>query len=64
MRAGASACTMTCCMRPAFGKSLTYSEPMAVDSVSLMAAKPTPRAWAFWRSISSRTLVPEGRLSW
>ncbi len=23
MRAGASACTMTCCMRPAFGKSLT-----------------------------------------
>ncbi len=63
MRAGASAWMMTCCMRPALGKSLTYSEPIAVDSVSLMLVNATPSASAFCRSMSRRMLVPAGRPS-
>ena len=33
---------------------------MAVDRVSLMLAKETPRASAFCRSMSRRTLLPGG----
>ena len=63
IRCGASACRITCCSRPLLGKSLTYCEPMAADSVLLMCSKPTPIASALARSISSRTLVPAGRPS-
>ncbi len=63
IRWGASACRITCCSRPLLGKSLTYCEPIAADSVLLMCSKPTPIASALARSISSRTLVPAGRPS-
>jgi hypothetical protein len=32
---------MTCCIRPALGKSFTYSDPIDVDKVSLILANAT-----------------------
>ncbi|MNS73483.1 hypothetical protein D3C72_1069260 [compost metagenome] len=50
-------------MRPRLGKSLTYCEPIAADSVALMSVNATPIASALARSMSSRTLLPAGKPS-